>query len=80
MRRQPPLPETADELCEVARLLGAPTGAVLLGQGATERTVKALSASGALERARVVHFATHGLLAAETAAMLPDRGRSPPWC
>ncbi len=73
VRRQPPLPETADELCAVARLLGAPTGAVHLGQGASERTVKALSATGTLERARVVHFATHGLLAAETAAISGSR-------
>ncbi len=69
LRRQPPLPETADELCAVARLLGAPGGAVHLGQGATERTLKALSATGTLGRARIVHFATHGLLAAETEAV-----------
>jgi CHAT domain-containing protein/tetratricopeptide (TPR) repeat protein len=66
LRRQPPLPETADELCAVARLLGAPETAVHLGAAATERRVKALSASGALREARFVHFATHGLLAAET--------------
>jgi CHAT domain-containing protein/tetratricopeptide (TPR) repeat protein len=69
LRRQPPLAETADELCAVARLLGAPGSAVHLGQGATERTLKALSAAGTLARARVVHFATHGLLAAETEAV-----------
>jgi CHAT domain-containing protein/tetratricopeptide (TPR) repeat protein len=66
LRRQPPLPETADELCAVARLLGAPDTAVYLGAAATERRIKALSASGALGEARFVHFATHGLLAAET--------------
>ncbi|MFZ1108646.1 MAG: CHAT domain-containing protein [Rhodomicrobium sp.] len=71
LRRQPPLPETADELCAVARGLGAPEAglgkAVYLGERATVRKVKALSASGDLARARVVHFATHGLLAGETA-------------
>jgi CHAT domain-containing protein/tetratricopeptide (TPR) repeat protein len=66
LRRQPPLPETADELCAVAQLLGAPETAVHLGAAATERRVKALSASGVLRDARFVHFATHGLLAAET--------------
>jgi CHAT domain-containing protein/tetratricopeptide (TPR) repeat protein len=66
LRRQPPLPETADELCAVARLLGAPEAAVHLGAAATERRIKALSATGGLREARVVHFATHGLLAAET--------------
>ena len=71
LRRQPPLPETADELCAVGRGLGVPESGlekvVHLGQEATVSNVKALSASGALGRARVVHFATHGLLAGETA-------------
>jgi CHAT domain-containing protein/tetratricopeptide (TPR) repeat protein len=66
LRRQPPLPETADELCAVARLLGAPETAVQLGAAATERRIKAMSARGVLREARFVHFATHGLLAAET--------------
>ncbi len=69
LRRQPPLPETADELCAVARLLGAPAGTVHLGQNATERNLKTLSAAGTLARARIVHFATHGLLATETQAV-----------
>ena len=71
LRRQPPLPETADELCAVGRGLGVPESglskAVYLGERATVSKVKALSASGGLARARVVHFATHGLLAGETA-------------
>ena len=66
LRRQPPLPETADELCAVARLLGAPEASVQLGAAATERRIKQLSASGTLREVRFVHFATHGLLAAET--------------
>jgi len=66
IRRQAPLPETADELCAVARSAGAPEAAVHLGDQATEAAVKALSANGALGNARIVHFATHGLLAGET--------------
>ena len=66
VRGQYPLPETAEELCAVARASGAPDSAVYLGARATEATVKALSASGALAEARIVHFATHGLLAGET--------------
>jgi CHAT domain-containing protein len=69
LRHQPPLPETADELCAVAQSLGVPeplNSAVYLGQRATVSEVKALSTSGELARARVVHFATHGLLAGET--------------
>jgi CHAT domain-containing protein/Tfp pilus assembly protein PilF len=66
LRRQLPLPETADELCAVAGSLGAQPAAVHLGQDATEAGLKRLSAEGALRNARVLHFATHGLLAGET--------------
>lgn len=66
LRRQPPLPETADELCAVARALNADETDVYLGAAATEKAVKSLSASGALANARVIHFATHGLVASET--------------
>ena len=66
LRRQPPLPDTADELCAVARLTGAGPESVYLGANATEARVAALSAQGALAKARVVHFATHGLVAGET--------------
>jgi CHAT domain-containing protein/tetratricopeptide (TPR) repeat protein len=65
LRLQPPLPETADELCAVAESVGAPASAVHLGQEATEASLKRLSAGGALRRARVLHFATHGLMAGE---------------
>ncbi len=66
LRRQWPLPETADELCNVAGVLGAPPSTVHLGRDATERRVKQLSARGELAQARVIHFATHGLLPGET--------------
>lgn len=70
IRRQAPLPETADELCAIAATLGAPEDAVLLGAEATETAVKALSESGGLAKARVVQFATHGFLAGESEAFL----------
>jgi CHAT domain-containing protein/Tfp pilus assembly protein PilF len=66
IRRQQPLPETTDELCAVARSVGAAESAIYLGDKATERVVKSLSADGTLAQARVVHFATHGLLGSET--------------
>jgi CHAT domain-containing protein len=66
VRAQYPLPETADELCAVAQSSGAGREAVYLGEKATESTIKALSTNGTLAGARVVHFATHGLLAGET--------------
>ena len=77
LRRQPPLAETADELCAVGRELGVPEAglrnAIHLGQEATVSKVKALSRSGDLARARVVHFATHGLLAGETAIFAKNK-------
>lgn len=66
LRRLAPLPETVDELCAVARLLGGGDGSVVVGARATEARVKELSATGALARARILHFATHGLLAQES--------------
>ena len=65
MRAQAPLPETADELCAVARDLGADANEIYLGERTTEREVKRLSASGELANYRIVHFATHGALAGE---------------
>jgi CHAT domain-containing protein len=77
LRHQPPLPETADELCEVAKTLGVPEAgldrAVYLGEQATVSRVKELSKTGELIKARVVHFATHGLLAGETAAFAKNK-------
>jgi CHAT domain-containing protein len=68
VRSQAPLPETADELCAVARALKADVGEIRLGARATEREVKSLSASGALAQYRIVHFATHGALAGQLSA------------
>jgi CHAT domain-containing protein len=65
IRVQDPLPETAGEVCTVAQALGASADAIRLGERATEHEIKALSASGALARYRIVHFATHGALAGE---------------
>jgi len=58
-----PLPDTAHELRRVARSLGAPESSVVLGKDMTETAVKSMP----LDRYRIVHFATHGLLAGETA-------------
>jgi CHAT domain-containing protein len=69
LRKQDPLPESADELCAVARDLKATDGDVYLGGQATERTIKGLSQSGDLRTRAIVHFATHGLLAGETESL-----------
>jgi CHAT domain-containing protein len=73
LRRQEPLPETADELCDVASALVASSDSVFLGARATEQTLKSLSAAGALKSWRVLHFATHGLIAGETSAFAFNR-------
>jgi len=73
IRAQYPLPETADELCAVAKSVGAGESAIYLGDRAREATIKALSQSGALGQARIVHFATHGLLAGETVILAASK-------
>ncbi|MFZ0848824.1 MAG: CHAT domain-containing tetratricopeptide repeat protein [Hyphomicrobiaceae bacterium] len=73
VRAQVPLPETADELCAVAKSMAAAESNVYLGAKATEQTVKNLSADGTLAHARVIHFATHGLLAGETEMLTSSR-------
>ena len=62
LRMQSPLPETADELCEVARSIGGSFEDVRIGARATETEVKRLSSSGELAKYRMLHFATHGTL------------------
>jgi CHAT domain-containing protein/tetratricopeptide (TPR) repeat protein len=73
LRHQYPLPETADELCRVAGHARATSADVVTGAEATETRIKAMSADGRLARSRIVHFATHGLLAGETAQLLAGR-------
>jgi CHAT domain-containing protein/tetratricopeptide (TPR) repeat protein len=63
LRQQAPLPETADEVCDIAQRLGANDADLWLGARATETALKAASATGKLSDYRVVHFATHGLVA-----------------
>jgi CHAT domain-containing protein len=73
VRTQVPLPETADELCAVAESTGASTDKVYLGDKANETAIKGFSADGVLARARIVHFATHGLLAGETETLTTSK-------
>jgi CHAT domain-containing protein/tetratricopeptide (TPR) repeat protein len=65
IRSQMPLPETADELCAVARNLGVSADEIRLGERATEAEIKRLSAAGELSKYRIIHFATHGLVAGQ---------------
>jgi tetratricopeptide (TPR) repeat protein len=63
IRMASPLPETADELCDVGERLKVADSDILLGARATETTLKAMSESGNLADYRFLHFATHGILA-----------------
>ena len=86
VRQFSPLPETADELCDIARRLGVPESEILLGASATETGLKDLSEQGRLADYAVVHFATHGALtgqvqgSAEPGLILtpPAKGTSDP--
>jgi CHAT domain-containing protein/tetratricopeptide (TPR) repeat protein len=79
IKAAPPLPETADEVCAVARYLRADVGEMRLGARATEREIKSLSASGALASYHIVHFATHGALAGQlTGTLEPGLILTPP--
>jgi len=65
IKMQVPLPETADELCAVAQDVRAEARDIRLGAQATEHQIKRLSASGELAKYRLLHFATHGVLAGQ---------------
>jgi CHAT domain-containing protein/tetratricopeptide (TPR) repeat protein len=57
----PPLPDTADELNEVAKDLGAAAADIHLGADASETTVK----RAPLADYGIIYFATHGLVAGD---------------
>ena len=79
LRTWAPLPETADELCNVAHDLGVDPTHVYLGAAATETKIKQLSESGALAKNKIVHFATHGAVAGEiSSATEPGLLLTPP--
>jgi CHAT domain-containing protein/Tfp pilus assembly protein PilF len=65
VRQLTPLPETANELCAVARRLNVPEIDVLLGANATETKLKELSEQGRLADYAILHFATHGALSGQ---------------
>ena len=60
-----PLPDTADEVRTIAKVLGASPDALFLREAASETRVKA----AALKEYRVVHFATHGLVAGDLSGL-----------
>lgn len=69
LRKACPLPDTAHELKCVAKSLGAPPSSLVLGKAMTEAAAKSMP----LDHYRIIHFATHGLLAGETARFAQNR-------
>ena len=65
VRELTPLPDTADELKTIAKVLGAPPDAVNLREAASETKVK----SAPLSQYRIVQFATHGLVAGDLSGL-----------
>jgi len=61
VRAMAPLPEAKEELSRIAEALRADPSALMLGARASERLLRTTD----LSRARVVAFATHGLMAGE---------------
>jgi CHAT domain-containing protein len=60
-----PLPDTADELRAIGKVLGAPPDAINLREAASELRVKTLP----LNNYRVIQFATHGLVAGDLSGL-----------
>ncbi|MEM6897386.1 MAG: CHAT domain-containing protein, partial [Pseudomonadota bacterium] len=58
----PRLPGTRREVSTLAALFGASGDTVALGGDATEARLRAMAEDGTLSEARILHFATHGLL------------------
>jgi CHAT domain-containing protein/tetratricopeptide (TPR) repeat protein len=75
LRRLPPLPDTAIELREEAKILGAPRSSVYIERNATVTKLKSLD----LTDTRVIAFATHGLIAGDLPALAePALALTPP--
>ena len=67
----PRLPSTKTELLTLASVLGVdPSSHVFLAEQATETRISELNNSGRLGRAKVLSFATHGLLAGELRGLM----------
>jgi len=62
----PPLPETRDEVLQLAKILNKdPNRDLILGAQATRQSVLESNRNGTLQRKQVLVFATHGLLAGD---------------
>jgi CHAT domain-containing protein len=75
VRKLPRLPETADELRALARILHAPDSSLHLGRHASVTEVERTDLSGA----RIIAFSTHGLVAGDLPGLAePALALTPP--
>ena len=65
VRELAPLPDTAEEVRTIGKVLGATPDAINLREAASETRVK----TAALNQYRVIHFATHGLVAGDLSGL-----------
>jgi CHAT domain-containing protein len=65
VRELAPLPDTAEEVRTIGKVLGATPDSIYLREAASESHVKAT----ALNQYRVIHFATHGLVAGDLSGL-----------
>ena len=65
VRELAPLPDTAEEVRMIGKVLGATPDAINLREAASETRVK----TAALNQYRVIHFATHGLVAGDLSGL-----------
>lgn len=67
----PPLPDTRDELNDLAKALKAdPSRDLILGKSATKQSVMKANLDGLLAQKKVIVFATHGLMAGDLPHLL----------
>jgi CHAT domain-containing protein len=69
-----PLPDTAYEIRCVSERFKKDATLIRLDKSATKTDIMELNASGALARYRILHFATHGLLAGDVAEIAKKQG------
>lgn len=71
---QCPLPESEMEIRQVAQSFRAHASLIRLEKSASERDIKIRSSNGELAKYRVLHFATHGVLAGDTEVWTKRQG------
>jgi CHAT domain-containing protein/tetratricopeptide (TPR) repeat protein len=69
-----PLPDTASEIACVSQ--GQPDPRVMMGEQATVADIETLNGTGELGKYRIVHFATHGLLAGDVQDLAKRQGEA----